>query len=217
MGNGNIRLGGLAILVVAGLSLSACSGFYDEVSVVQRGDTLDVTGVIDARAVSTIQNAVANAPEVTKLNLVYVPGSADDEASLNALAELIKEKNLATIVPSKGMVASGGTDMAVMSTNRIIENGACIGVHSWAAGNIFGFEAGSDLPRSAEEHELYLDFYKTVNVPADFYWFTLEAASPEDIHWMSPAEINEYKLSTVRLDETVTETSEARAARCDLR
>jgi len=217
MANGNIRLGTLSLLILTGFGLNACGSYGEEISVTQRGDTLDVTGVIDAGTVSTIQQAVAAAPEITTLRLVNIPGSSDDEASLNALAALIKQENLATVVPAEGMVASGGTDMAVMSTNRVIEDGACVGVHSWAAGNIFGFEAGSDLPRSSEEHQLYLKFYETVDVPADFYWFTLAAAAPEDIHWMSPAEINKYNLSTVRLDEGTNETREARAARCNLR
>jgi len=217
MANGNIRLGGLSLLIVAGLVLSACADYGEEVSVTQQGDTLDVVGVIDGGTVSTIREAVEAAPEVTTLRLINIPGSSDDEASLNALAAFIKQKNLAIIVPSEGMVASGGTDMAVMSTNRTIEQGACVGVHSWAAGGIFGFEAASEMPRSAEEHTLYLDFYKTVDVPAEFYWFTLDAASPANIHWMSPAEINQFNLSVVKLDETVLETSQERAARCDLR
>lgn len=209
------RLGGFTLSALVVLGVSACSLAYEDVTVQKNGKTLDVTGVIDADTVETISVALADSPEITTLRLVNVPGSADDEASLNALVALVKDNNLATRVPANGLVASGGTDMAVMSKNRVIEKGACVGVHSWAIGNLFGFDSGADLPRSDEAHDLYLDFYETVNVPASFYWFTLEAASPEGMHWMSAKEINRFNLSKVRLDETPTETAAEREARCN--
>lgn len=207
----------LAICIAAGLTLAACGDTGEEIEVVQRGDTLDVMGGIDANTITTLRAAVAAAPEVKTLRLVNIPGSADDEASLTILASFIREKGLAIVVPSEGMVASGGTDMTVMSLNRVIEEGACIGVHSWGASGLFAGAAGADVPRDDPQHQLYLDFYETVDVPAEFYWFTLDAAPPEAIHWMSPAEINHYNLSTVPLDETNPETAEARAKRCDMR
>lgn len=213
----NLKHYTLAIGVAAALSLSGCIGNGEEIEVVQRGDTLDVFGAIDADTVHTLRDALADAPEIKTLRLVNIPGSLDDEASLTDLAAFVKEKNLAIVVPSDGIVASGGTDMAVMSLDRVVENGACVGVHSWGGGGVFSSTSGADVPRDDPQHQLYLDFYKTVDVPEEFYWFTLEAAGPEAIHWMSPEEINRFNLSKVPLDETISETAEERALRCDPR
>ena len=120
----NIRLGCLSLSILTALGLTACGGNFDKVSVTQRATHLDVNGVIDASAVATIQQAVTRSPDITTLRLVDVPGSVDDQTSLTSLAALIKRHDLTTIVPANGLVASGGTDMALMGTNRIIENGA---------------------------------------------------------------------------------------------
>ena len=206
-----------AICTLVALTLSACIDNSEEIEVVQQGDTLDVFGAIDARTVHILRDAKAAAPEVTTLRLVNIPGSLDDEASLTGLAAFVKEEKLAIVVPSDGIVASGGTDMAVMSLDRVIENGACVGVHSWGGGGVFGSTSGADAPRDDPQHQLYLDFYKTVDVPEELYWFTLEAAGPDGIHWMSPEEINRFNLSNVPLDETISETARERRLRCDQR
>ena len=39
--------------------------------------------------------------------------------------------------------------------------------------------------RDHEEHRVYLDFYEEMGIPEAFYWFTLEAASADEVHWMS--------------------------------
>jgi hypothetical protein len=35
-----------------------------------------------------------------------------------------------------------------------------------------------------------------MGIPADFYWYTLEAASAENIHWMTAQEIAQYDILT---------------------
>ena len=47
-----------------------------------------------------------------------------------------------------------------------------------------------------ESHAMFLDFYREMEIPEDFYWFTLEAAPPQRIHWMSDEEILLYDLVT---------------------
>ena len=47
------------------------------------------------------------------------------------------------------------------------------------------------ITRDDPEHQLYLDFYEEMGTPAAFYWYTLRAAPPDDIHWMTEAEIDD--------------------------
>ena len=43
---------------------------------------------------------------------------------------------------------------------------------------------------------MFLEYYREMDVPEDFYWFTLDAAPPERIHWMSDDEILVFGLVT---------------------
>lgn len=36
-----------------------------------------------------------------------------------------------------------------------------------------------------------------MGIPEAFYWFTLEAAAPDSIHWMTEAEMARYRVFTV--------------------
>ncbi|WP_282153439.1 alpha/beta hydrolase [Ruegeria atlantica] len=176
--------------------LTACG--YPQTEIVTRGDQFVLTGIIDETTLDVIREARQGTPGISTISLQNVPGSANDEASLSKLTHYIRAENLDTIVPSDGIVASGGTDMALMGRRHVIEPGACVGVHSWAAG-VFGLavDTGADLPRDAPEHQLYLKFYDSIGINRDFYWFTLEVAGPDDVHWMTPAEINRFGLSDV--------------------
>lgn len=208
----NFKAASLAILIVLG----ACAS-YPETAFSPQSDGLRVEGVIDDTTLGSLQQGLRNNPQLDTLILQNVPGSADDEQSLTKLSRFIRGQGLTTRVPSDGVVASGGTDMVLMGATRIIEPGACIGVHTWAAGGLFGDEAGSDLPRSDPAHQLYLTFYQEMGIPEAFYWYTLAAAGPDDVHWMSPEEINRYGLSTTPVPNSLNETAEQRRARCEQR
>jgi len=176
------------------LPLAAClpgaSDDYDPLAFAPQGDALVLTGVIDARALPAFAEAMDAYPETETLILQSVPGSADDDANLE-LARQVRALGLTTVVPSDGVVASGGTDLFLAGTMRQIGDGACIGVHSWGDSQI---GAGSDVPREDPVHQLYLDYYREIGIDPEFYWFTLEAASVEDIHWMRVAEQTRFGM-----------------------
>ena len=43
---------------------------------------------------------------------------------------------------------------------------------------------------------MFLDFYADMGTPEDFYWYTLEAAPPDDIHWMTPEELIRFRMTS---------------------
>ena len=196
-------------------TLSGC-GFYGEsAQFASDGENIVMTGVVDGRALPKFQQVLLNNPEAQTLILQYIPGSMDDDANLE-LSKMVHASGLTTIVPSDGMVASGGTDLLAAGKRRIALPGACIGVHSWAYVGLFGNDTpGTSLPRDHEEHRKYENFYRSIGIPPDFYWFTMNAAPPEDIHWMRSDEMNRYRISSRTLgdrwDQVSTEES------CDLR
>ena len=164
---------------------------YTPVSFIVEGDKAIMSGVIDSDIISHVRELYENHSDVTTIVMQEVPGSIDDEANLTA-ARLVRSYGLNTVVPTDGFIASGGVDFFLAGVERTIEPGAKLGVHSWGGD---GF-TGDELPRDDPEHNRYLAYYSEMGIPTEFYWFTLEAAPVEDFHVMTPAEIDQYKITT---------------------
>ena len=52
------------------------------------------------------------------------------------------------------------------------------------------------LPRSDPLHQEYLDFFPKIGISNDFYWFTLEAATFDDMYYMTKADMQKYSFAT---------------------
>ena len=153
-------------------------------------DTIYMKGVICSTTLKDIKAAFDNAPEVTTLVMEDVPGSIDDVINLEASKE-IRNRGINTYIPENGMVASGGTDMFLAGKLRDAHDTAKFGVHSWGGEND---SVALDFPRDDEEHVKYLDYYREMEIPEEFYWYTLEAAPADDIHWMTNDELAIYDV-----------------------
>lgn len=158
---------------------------------VVRGEVAVVTGTLDSTTPPRVLRLLLEHPEVTTLELRWISGSIDDESNLWAL-RWIRRRGLSTHVPSGGMVASGGTDFLLAGRRRTVDPGARVGVHSWDAGAI----EGRALPRDHEDHVAYLDFCRELEIPEEYYWFTLEAAAAEEMHWVTRDELVRYGMVT---------------------
>ena len=154
-----------------------------------------MSGDIDHSVNKKLESLLKKHPDTKLVIMKEVPGSMDDVANLEA-ARLLRSKKIATHLPSDGVVASGGTDFFLAGVKRTLEKGAKIGVHSWADGGFFSSKTALDYPKDDEAHQLYLEYYKDMGIPTDFYWYTLQAAPAESIHWMTPTEITKYKILT---------------------
>ena len=157
-----------------------------------RGDLLFVRGVVDSDSRGQMYDVLKDFPDIQTVVLTAIPGSADDETNL-ALGRMLRQAGITTYLPARGMVASGGVDLFLSGGRRFVERGASVGVHSWADSD--GTD-GDDLPREDPLHGLYLEYYREMRIPEDFYWFSLQAAPPEGIHWMTEAEMERYAIYT---------------------
>lgn len=157
------------------------------------GERAYMIGVIGSSTPDAVEDLLDAYPDVMTIVLVEVPGSGDDAANLEA-ARMVREAGLATHVPADGEIASGGVDFYLAGETRTFDDGARFGVHSWGTGDP-DFNA-TDLDEDDPEHTLYLDYYDELGVDTEFYWFTIEAAPPEDIHWMTTAELTEFGFAT---------------------
>jgi secreted trypsin-like serine protease len=187
-----------AMLTIAEVD-AACSGPIDT-SPTEQALTLQVDGtraifrgVIDSSTPAKVQSLIDNNPEVKVIVLAYGPGSDDDAANLQA-ARLVYQAGLGTCVPENGEIYSGAVDFYLAGVVRRLEDTAIVGVHSWATGD--GIE-GSALPMDDPEHQSYLDFYAEIGVPADFYWFTLQAAPAAGMYNMTAEDKVTYMMESM--------------------
>ena len=177
------------------LALSACaSGEYnsDITDTYVEGDRLYVSGTLNALTYDEIADHLEASPDLTTIVLVDIDGSIDDEINLET-GRLIHEAGVDTYVPADGRIESGAVDLFCAGRNRIAEQGALVGVHSWADED--GVEGGA-LPRSNQEHQMYIDYFSQVGCPISFYWFTLDAAPADGMHYMTLVELRTYEVAT---------------------
>ena len=160
------------------------------------GAFLFMKGTINEDSLDEYTEVLEDNPQVRAIIMTDVPGSIDDHINLK-LAKLIYDKKLITYLPAKGLIASGGVDFFYAGEQRYLEEGARVGVHSWADDE--GTE-GKLIPRDDPQHAEYLDYFRYINQTEDFYWFTLETAA-EDLHYMSTEEMRTHKLFTTFIEK----------------
>lgn len=155
-------------------------------------DTAVMTGTIGVDFPHRLCDLAGADPEVTTIEVADVPGSSTPGFEVLDGGRVARALGYTTIVPGDGQVESGGVDFFLAGAERIIEDAACLGVHS---GDVDGVSL-ADLPRDDPEHDAYLDYFADMGIDEEFYWFTLEAAPPEGIHYLTPDEIERFGLVT---------------------
>ncbi len=201
-----MRIHHLLLVCLAATVACADAQDYTPLEFSVAGDRITAIGVIDGTSLDTFLDAIDDHLEIRTLVLKNIGGSVDDEANV-AFSRVINELDTITLVPSDGLVASGGTDLFLAGTTRILEPGACLGVHSWAADDF----TATDISRTSSEHGRYLDYYNDINIDPAFYWFTIEAAPAVGMHWMTSAEVEQYRVATLLVGSLST------AITCDSR
>ncbi|WP_216599656.1 hypothetical protein [Vibrio sp. 03-59-1] len=178
----------------SGVFESSCSIPMDgdqPLSFTVEGDIAKVTGVVCDGTPSAFSKMLAANSNIKTLSLINIDGSADDDANLQ-LGRLIRQSGVTTSIGKTGHVASGGTDLFLAGTKRRLVEGARVGVHSWSD----GVNDGGTFPTSSPVHKPYLDYYQEMGIPASFYWFTLNVAASDEMHYMTSNEIEQYQLIT---------------------
>ena len=150
-----------------------------------------VNGTLGKKASKAFDKILEAHPNIKTLVLQQIPGSLNDEANVPMCIKL-HEKGINTELEANSVIASGGVDLFIAGIKRTAKPGVKIGVHSWRDLK----KDGSEYPKDHEGHKIFLDYFKKINFPVDFYWFTLEAAPGNDIHWMTREEMDQYGLVT---------------------
>ena len=193
-----------------------CEPEADSAQFIRNNFSLHMRGTIDCSTPQKLETLLRDTT-IRRIVMEFVPGSADDEANLEA-GRLIRERGLETVVPAFqfgdaqadnlaeqvaiGLIASGGVDFFLAGTTRTLGDGACVGVHSWQASD--GTQ-GSDLAMDDPQHDFFLDYYTDIDFAQgqDFYFFTLNAAPADGLHFMTLSEFNQFGVATTTLPTSV--------------
>lgn len=172
----------------------AVSGLGNSELIIE-GDHAFLSGDLGTKTYSQIKEMIEKHPEVKTLILTTISGSINDAVNMHT-GRIVREAGLTTKVLSTSSIASGGVDLFCAGKNRIVEKGAKIGVHSWCCVNDL---TAIELPKNHPGHKAQLEYFTLVLGPIDgpeFYFYTLNAASFNGVHWMSEEEIIKYKVVT---------------------
>ncbi len=154
-----------------------------------------MNGDMGSRVDDQFEKLIESFPNIGKIVMEDCPGSRNDEEMFKAALKL-HSLNINTHLPNYAKIQSGAVDFYLSGVVRTLDDGAKIGVHSWSDGT----NSATDYPEGHNEHEIYLDFYESIGFSTqeaeDFYFFTINAASPSGIHWMTEQEIMDYNFVT---------------------
>lgn len=157
-----------------------------------------MNGEIGRRSLKNFDRLNKAFPEVKQINIMECGGSMDDETNLK-LSQKVYENKMAIHLLDNGMIASGGVDFFLSGRKRTKGKNTKIGVHSWAGEDDKGKTISAiDFPEGHEFHQPYIQYYQSVGFNSEeakaFYFFTINAAAANNIHWMTDAEILKYKM-----------------------
>lgn len=179
--------GGLAALALAAFAQTQYATF----EVV--GDTAYMSGELGGPTPRAVKRLFKQHPDLATIVMNNVPGSEDDEQNIRASLRVHKQQ-LTTYVPADGIIASGGVDFFLAGKNRIVEEGACVGVHAWQDDD--DPTPAASLPRDHPGHRVFLDYFREIGMNEEFYWYTLQAAEFDGMYWMSTDELLRYGVAT---------------------
>ncbi len=159
-----------------------------------RGQEAFINGTLGTVTYAQMKNLINDHPEIKTLVLEDVPGSMNDDVNMHT-GRLVKENGINTVVNSYSVISSGGVDLFCAGNERIIHQGAKLGIHSWGGEGISAHELSVEHPA----HQYQIDYFTMClgsGLGPKFYFHTLTAAVADEMHWMSDPEIKEWELAT---------------------
>lgn len=162
-----------------------------------KGERAYVYGTTDSASAGAVDALIRENPQVETLVLKFMPGTVDADQNLR-LARSVRQNRLKTHLERNSRIASGAVDLFLAGTERTMDCGARIGVHSWSIVGLESYEPRNDIFDARQRRQE--NFLRDMGIDPEFYLFTREAASPQELHILSPEEINRFNLLSEPLD-----------------
>ncbi|MEP5730961.1 MAG: hypothetical protein ABJL67_16515 [Sulfitobacter sp.] len=185
------RLFFFGVVSLALISCDAPLGSFEPNSYRVEGTKLFMDGEISPRSPAGFEAVIDDHPQVDTVVLMDMPGSVDEDA-VHALGYFIRDVGLKTHLTPQSEIYSGAVDLFLAGFERTMTCCAVIGVHDWTD----DVRTGSSFPAQSWQHDANVAYFETMLGDDAFYWFTLQAASPDEIHIMTNAEIKRFGLLT---------------------
>ncbi|MHA7856564.1 MAG: alpha/beta hydrolase [Henriciella sp.] len=155
-------------------------------------------GTVHRQSFDVVIDFLDQNSDITTLVFVDMAGSADDDTNLRIAREIRRRKlNTTTLASTK--IESGAVDLFLAGVERTAACGAEFGVHSWYDSAGYG---PRDIVRDSShpDHAMFISYYEEMGIDEALYWFTVDAAPPEDILVMSWLDLNKYNVVTTPID-----------------
>ena len=158
-------------------------------------DTAYLYGTMAGQATCKLRALSRSNPEIETLVLVEVPGTFD-LVDTQAATRLVRKKGWNTVVPSTGLIASGGVMLFLGGVEREVAQGGQVGVHAWSqpGGGGVLFSSPENIPANAER--AFRQIYRALGIDPAFYDFQVNAAPARDMHWMTREELRRWDVVT---------------------
>jgi hypothetical protein len=193
--NGN-AVGGL-LFCLAAVPLAGSAQDLEETTIFEvAGDSREVLlmeGTINGDTPAQLSAIFEAEPGIRTIVLLQCLGSSDDEANF-PMARDVRARGLNTHLTADSEIYSGCVDFFLAGNARSMEPGARIGVHSWYDDD--DAMDGADYPRGSPEHEENRRYVEDMLGSDAFYWFTLDAAPADGMHYLTDPEIARFGLLT---------------------
>jgi len=160
-----------------------------------KGNTAYGNGDTNGMSVAMVRRFLDENPQVDTLVMGKMPGTKNADMNIR-IAREIRKRGLKTHLPKNGFIASGAVDLFLAGTQRTMDCGGMIGVHSWG---LTGDRTGRISPKTIgvdRRQKFHEKFLRDMGIDPAFYVFTREAAEPNDLHFMSAEEISRFGLLT---------------------
>jgi len=154
-------------------------------------DSAVLSGVLGTKTYLQIKELIKNHPEIKTLVFENIPGSMNDPVNMHT-GRLIRKGGFKIIVPKGSEVASGGVDLFCAGSEKVVESGSKLGIHSW----YFNGVSAGDLPENHPAHNAQIKYFSEMmgKNGREFYFHTLKVASSDDIHWMTKDELIKWGM-----------------------
>ena len=195
-----------AFLILLGITSYPATGREQtttETVINKRGENLFLLGNFDSFTLDAVVKKLEKSPEITRIVFTANGGSNDDSATLQ-LGRFIRQEKLDTHVLEGGVIASGGVSLFLAGVKRSIGKNVYIGVHAWqhcSGRGTVNCKTAKEYALTDSAHRLHNGYVSEMLSTDSFYWFSINAAPPNSIHWLSSSEINAFKLVNHSINE----------------
>ena len=170
-------------------------------------ENLYLLGTFDDYTADRVIKILKRNSLITRIVLTANGGSIDDRETLR-LGRYIRSHGLDTHLITGGVATSGGVSLLLAGKNRSVGKNTFLGVHAWNQcsrneENELNCKQATDFNRQSDEHDLHRNYTIKMLGNDTFYWFSIESAPHNSIHWLSTEERIKFKVINAELNQPI--------------